>query len=134
MSIGGQFHSISVSGMALFARPIESTVGGIVVDLASAPIQPGHHELKIDVSIGGIEIYVPSYVQLTMDGGAVIGGYDVHEGLGWLERAERSMRRLLRLSNQVPANAPPAPTEPISIHCVIEGGIGGVDVYRLPPA
>lgn len=128
-----QYHSISLSGMSLFERPIESVVGGIVVDLASAPLAPGHHELHIDVSIGGIEIYVPSYVQLTMDGGASIGGVDVHDGLGWLERIERATRKLFRLSNQVPAHAPPPPDEPISIRCVINGGIGGIDIYRLPP-
>ena len=54
-----QFHSISHSGMAIFEHPIESVFGGVEIDLASAPIDPGSHELHIEMTIiGGVEIYV----------------------------------------------------------------------------
>ena len=134
MSIGGQFHSIAVSGMALFRRPIHSTVGGITIDLASAPLAPGVHELHIESAFGGVEVFVPSYVQLTVEGNRIIGGYDVHEGLGWIERAGAGLRRMFRLSNQIPRTVAPAPSEPITIRLVIDGVAGGLDVYRLAPA
>jgi len=44
--------------------PITSTIGGIEIDLASAPLEPGEHRLEIESTIGGIEIYVPRYVQI----------------------------------------------------------------------
>jgi len=96
------FHSISYAGMKIFDAPIESTIGGIEVDLASAPITPGEYRLELDATIGGIEIYLPSYVTFTIEGSAAIGGQDVHE-----------------------------PDKPISIHFVIDGGVGGLDIYRL---
>jgi hypothetical protein len=125
----GNYHSISAAGMKIFDHPIESTIGGIEVDLASAPIEPGEHRLEIEATIGGIEIYLPRYVQFTVEGGAAIGGQDIHNGLPIWTRVLQK----LRLSNKLPARAVPHPdpAKPISIHFVIEGGIGGLDIYRL---
>jgi hypothetical protein len=133
MSIGGQYHSISVSGMQLFRRPIQSTVGGITIDLASAPLVPGVHELRIESAFGGVEIYMPAYVQFTVEGGRIIGGYDVHDGLGWIERAESKLRRVFRMANQIPKRVAPAPVEPVTIRILLDGVAGGLDVYRLAP-
>ena len=131
----GQFHSISTSGMALFKHPIESVIGGIEIDLASAPLDPGEHRLEIDAAIGGVEIYLPSYVKFTVEGGAAIGGQDIHLGLPiWTRVLHRSMS-LFGITPKLPAHAVPNPdpTQPISIHFVIEGGVGGLDIYRLGP-
>ena len=122
-------HSISSSGMALFKYPIVSTIGGIEIDLASAPLDPGEHRLEIEATIGGIEIYVPRYVQFTVEGGAAIGGYDVHDGPGlWNKLVHK-----LRIPGAAPVRAVdnPDPSQPIAIHFVIDGGIGGIDIYRL---
>jgi hypothetical protein len=127
MNIGGQFHSISHSGMRIFDRPIESTVGGLVVDLASAQLAPGEHRMQIDAGVGGIEIYLPKYVTFTVEGGPTFGGYDVHDGPGlWTKLMHK-----LGLSKDIPAEAAPAPSEPVAVHFVIDGVIGGVDVYRV---
>ena len=88
-------HSISHSGMALFDTPIQSTFGGVVIDLASAPIEPGDHELHVEVTFGGIEIYLPKYVKFVVDGGAELGGQDVHEGHGFVNRVGRGLGRLV---------------------------------------
>ncbi len=124
-----QFHSISISGMALFDRPIHSMIGGLTIDLASAPLAAGQHRLELDVTVGGIEIYVPHYVQFTMEGGAVVGGYDVHDGGDLGTR----ILRWFRIPTQIPtrAVANPDPANPPRLHFVIDGGVGGVDVYRL---
>jgi hypothetical protein len=126
--------SIAHSGMSLFDRPIHSTLGGVAVDLASAPIAPGEHRLEIETMIGGIEIYVPEHVKFTIEGGALLGGFDVHEGLPWWTRLGSSMLRLVGARTKIPETAVPDanPDQPTTIHFVIEGGIGGVDVYRLP--
>ncbi|HEY1557229.1 MAG TPA: LiaF domain-containing protein [Kofleriaceae bacterium] len=122
--------------MALFDNPIVSTIGGIEIDLASAPIAPGAHRLQIEATIGGIEIYVPEHVKFTIEGGAIIGGYDVHEGLPWWTRLGSSMLKLVGARTKIPQHAVPNfnPDELTTIHFVIEGGIGGIDVYRLPAA
>jgi hypothetical protein len=129
----GQFHSISHSGMKLFDHPIESTIGGIEIDLASAPLTPGEHRMEIEATIGGIEIYLPSYVKFTVEGGAAIGGQDVHNGLPIWTRVLHKSMSLFRMQPKIPAHAvpDPDPSQPISIHFVIEGGVGGLDIYRL---
>jgi hypothetical protein len=126
-------HSISASGMKLFEQPISSTIGGLEIDLVSAPLAPGEHRLVIESTIGGIEIYLPRYVQFTVEGGATIGGFDVHDGPGTWNTLVQKLRHLVHLPESVPTHAVenPDPTQSISIHFVIDGGIGGIDIYRL---
>lgn len=133
MSIGGQFHSVSHSGMALFKEPIKSTVGGIVIDLASAPLSPGEHKLQIEAGIGGIEIYLPRYAKFVIEGGSAIGGQDVHDGVPVWDRMLERVKGWLKLSNQVPLHAVenPHPGEEIMIRIAIDGAVGGLDIYRI---
>jgi Cell wall-active antibiotics response 4TMS YvqF len=133
LGIGGQFHSISTSGMAIFDQPIEAMIGGVVVDLASAPIAPGEHRLEIDVTIGGIEIYLPRYVQFTVERSGGLGGQDIHEGLGLWERMTHKLRDALHLPSKIPAHAVenPDPSKPVKLVLAIDGTVGGVDIYRI---
>jgi|SRR5580698_4644096 hypothetical protein len=129
----GQLYSIANRGMGIFEKPIESLLGGLEIDLVSAPITPGTHRLEIEANVGGIEIYLPKYVKYTIEGGSVIGGEDVHDGFPFWERVGRKIAAFARMPSKIPdqAIANPTPDEPISIHLVIDGGIGGVDIYRL---
>ena len=126
-------HSISHSGMALFRAPIQSTFGGLVIDLASAPIDPGEHELRIESEFGGIEIYLPNHVMFTVEGGALFGGLDVHEGHGLWNRIGRALRRLVGLREAIPDHGAPSPdpARPTSIKLSIDGTFGGIDIYRI---
>jgi hypothetical protein len=125
------YHSISHAGMKIFEHPIESTIGGLEVDLASAPIDPGEHRLQLEATIGGIEIYLPSYVKFTVEGSAAIGGQDVHDGLPVWTRFGQRLGSVFGIKPKYPSRAVPNPGQPISIHFVIDGGIGGLDIYRI---
>jgi hypothetical protein len=129
----GVTHSIAANGMAIFQSPICSTIGGLVIDLASAPIEPGQHELQIETSIGGIEVYVPRHVTFTIEGGAALGGCDIHDGHGFWNTLGRRLGRLVGWNGPIPdqAVAPVDGAKPTSIKLVIAGGIGGVDIYRI---
>jgi Cell wall-active antibiotics response 4TMS YvqF len=129
----GQFHSISHSGMKLFEKPIESTIGGIVIDLASSPLSAGEHRLAISAGIGGVEIYLPRYAKFVVEGSAVIGGQDVHEGVPIWDRMLEKMKSWLQLPAQVPQHAVenPHPDQEILIRIAIDGAIGGLDIYRV---
>ncbi len=131
--IGGNFHSISHSGADIFKEPIRSGIGGMVVDLVSAPIPPGEHTLTIESGAGGIEIYLPRYAQFTVEGTRGLGGADVHEGLGFWSSLGHKIKDKLHLANQVPdhAVAPVDPAKPVKIKIHITHGIGGLDIYRL---
>jgi hypothetical protein len=132
-TVGGNTVSISHAGMSLFDKPISSTIGGITVDLASAPIAPGEHRLEIDAGVGGIEIYLPRYVEFTVEGSSAIGGQDVHDGLAIWDKLANKMRSLLHLPSAIPEHAVenPNPGQPVKIHFVIDGVVGGLDIYRI---
>ena len=68
-----------------------------------------------------------------VDGGPLIGGHDVHDGLGVIKTLEHKLRGTFGMSNQVPrASVPsPDPTRPTQIRFVIDSGIGGIDIYRI---
>jgi predicted membrane protein len=120
MGIGGQYHSIAHSGMALFDRPIRSLVGGTVIDLASAPLVPGEHRLEIETGLGGVEIYLPRYVRFVVESGD-LGGEEVHEGLPLWDR----------LFRRIKVAPPPGGDRPILIRISIDRVIGGLDIYRV---
>jgi predicted membrane protein len=101
-------YSIEHSGMAIFEHPIWSFIGGIKIDLTSAPITPGKHRLQLMTGIGGIEVLLPRHVKFILEGGSLIGGYDVHEATG---------------------DAGAEPSEPTTVRLVVGGFIGGIDVY-----
>ncbi len=131
-SFGGQNHSISTSGMMLFRQgPISSTVGGIELDLVSAPIDPGEYILEINASVGGVAIYLPRYVQFTIEGGSVFGGRDIHNGTEW-HKMQKKLRGMVALPDEPPAFALANHDErPVAIRFVLNVTFGGVDVFRL---
>ncbi len=132
--MGGQYYSISTSGVNLFQQgKISTGLGGITLDLASAPIPPGEYRLDIETMMGGVEIYLPRYVQFTIDGNSVMGGKNIHEGLDWWKSMTLKFQEVFRLPNQIPdhAVAPISQEQPVTIHFLINTGMGGVDIYRL---
>ena len=132
--IGGQAYSISHSGMQLFQQgKISTLMSGTVIDLVSAPIQPGEYRLEISVTMGGVEIFLPRYVQFTLEGSAIAGGRNIHEGPGVWETMKQKLRYIITLPDQPPdfAIAPSNPERPVRIHFVTHITMGGVDIYRL---
>jgi hypothetical protein len=118
-------HSISHSGMALFSVPIQSTIGGLVIDLAS--------ELRIETTVGGIEIYLPRHVTFLVNGSPMVGGQDVHDGHGFFNRLGRSLGGLFGWHSSIPDTAVPSPdpSKPTMIRISVDAGIGGIDIYRI---
>lgn len=132
--MGSQYYSISISGMMLFEQgPIKTGMGGVTIDLASAPIEPGEYTMQIETGMGGVEIYLPRYVQFTTDGGPAFGGVNLHEGLGVWKTLGHKIKDALHLPDQIPdhALADFDPERPVRIHFIIKTGMGGIDIYRL---
>lgn len=136
--IGGQAYSISQSGMQLFQQGrINTLMSSTVIDLVSAPIEPGEYFLEISVTMGGVEIFLPRYVEFTLEGSALAGGRKVHdayyEGPRVWEITREKLRYVVNLPEQPPdfAIATPNPEQPVRIHFVTHITMGGVDIYRL---
>lgn len=132
--LGGQFYSISRSGMLLFQQgAITSVLGGVTLDLVSAPIEPGEYILEINTTLGGVEIFLPRYVQFTLEDSSLLGGRNVHEGPEAWEIIKRKLQHEIPLPDQPPdfAFAPSTPERAVRIHFVINSTLGGIEVYRL---
>jgi hypothetical protein len=135
---GGQAYSIAHSGMQLFEQGrINTLMSSTVIDLVSAPIEPGEYRLEISVTMGGVEIFLPRYVQFTLEGSALAGGRNVHDGYYegpqvW-ETTRQKLRYVVNLPEQPPdfAIAVANPERAVRIHLVTHITMGGVDIYRL---
>lgn len=133
-TFSGQSYSIARSGMQLFERgSIKTLMSGTVIDLMSAPIEPGEYRLEISVTMGGVELFLPRSVQFTLVGSAIAGGRNVHEGPGVWETMKQNLRYVVTLPDQAPdfALAPSNPERPVRIHFVTHITMGGIDIYRL---
>ncbi|HVB21972.1 MAG TPA: DUF4342 domain-containing protein [Ktedonobacteraceae bacterium] len=136
--IGGQAYSIAHSGMQLFEQGrINTLMSSTVIDLVSAPIEPGEYRLNISVTMGGVEIFLPRSAQFTLEGSALAGGRKVHDGYYegphiW-ETVRQKLRYVVNLPEQPPdfAIAPANPERLVRIHFVTHITMGGVDIYRL---
>jgi hypothetical protein len=120
--------------MRLFEQgAIKTLMSGTLIDLVSAPIEPGEYRLEITVTMGGVEIFLPRSVQFTLEGSAIAGGRNVHEGPGVWETMKQKLRDLVTLPDQPPdfALAPSNPERPVRIHFVTHITMGGIDIYRL---
>ncbi len=132
--LSGQAYSSSHSGMMLFQQgPIHTFMSGTMIDLVSAPIEPGEYRLEINVTMGGVEIFLPRSVQFTLEGSSIAGGRNVHEGPGIWETMKQKLRYIVHLPEQPPdfALAPYNPERTVRIHFVTHIMMGGVDIYRL---
>jgi hypothetical protein len=133
-AFSGQSYSSAHSGMQLLRQgSIKTLMSGTVIDLVSAPIEPGEYRLDITVTMGGVELFLPRSVQFTLEGSAIAGGRTVHEGPGVWETMKQKLRYVVTLPDQPPdfALAPSNPERPVRIHFVTHITMGGIDIYRL---
>lgn len=132
-AFGGQLYSISFSGQSLFQQETPLVLaGGVILDLVSAPIEPGEYRLELHTGVGGVEIFLPHYAQCTIDGGSAIGGKDFHEGPQTWKHIRKKLHGKVNLPEQVPDFALAShESRPVTIHLTLKTGVGGVDIYRL---
>jgi len=133
-AFSGQSYSIAHSGMQLFEQgAIKTLMSRTVVDLVSAPIEPGEYRLDITVTMGGVELFLPHSVQFTLEGSAIAGGRNVHEGPGVWETMKQKLSYVVDLPDQPPdfVVALSNPERLVCIHFVTHITMGGIDIYRL---
>lgn len=130
--LGGQTHSISSQGLALFQQgPIISVLGDVEIDLASAPLPPGEYRLDISTFLGGIEIYLPRNAQYSINGTSIMGGKDIHQGPENWDRLTRSFQKIASLPAQAPEIGLMSQEQPVIIRLNLNHILGGVDIYQL---
>ena len=133
-AFSGQLYSIAHNGMQLFQQgTIKTRMSTTMIDLVSAPIEPGEYRLDITVTMGGVEIFLPRSVQFTLEGSAIAGGRNVHEGQEVWETMKQKLRDLVTLPDRPPdvALTPSNPERAVRIHFVTHVTMGSIDIYRL---
>lgn len=129
-----QLYSISHSGMFLFQQsPFVAVMGSIAIDLVSAPIEPGEYQLEVSATMGSVEVFLPHYVQFTVEGGVSMGGSNVHEGPGAWEVIKQKLRSQILLPDRPPdfAIAESNPERPVRLRFITHVTMGSVELYRL---
>jgi Cell wall-active antibiotics response LiaF, C-terminal len=129
-----QLYSISHSGMSVFQQgPFVAVMGSIMIDLVSAPLEPGEYQVEVSATMGSIEVFLPHYVQFTVEGGVSMGDNNVHEGPGAWEVIKQKLRTQILLPDQPPdyAIAQSNPERPVRIRFITHVTMGSVELYRL---
>jgi hypothetical protein len=129
-----QLYSISHSGMFVFQQgPFVAVMGSVMIDLVSAPIEPGEYQLEVSATMGSVEVFLPHYVQFTVEGGVSMGGSNVHEGPGAWEVIKQKLRPQILLPDQPPdfAIAESNLERPVRIRIITHITMAGVELYRL---
>ncbi len=129
-----QLYSISHSGMFVFQQgPYVAVMGSVMIDLVSAPIEPGEYTLEVSATMASVEVFLPHYVQFTVEGGVSMGGSNVHEGPGAREIIKQKLRSQILLGDQPPdfAIAESNPEGPVRIRFITHITMGSVELYRL---
>jgi len=132
--LGNEQHSISVSGPMLLQQGSFSGIfSNIIIDLASAPLPPGQYSIQLLCIFSNIEIYLPRYVQFTLDGAMLLGNKDMREGPQAWEKLLKNFRGKLNLPLYPPEPALTAYNyeEPTYVYFNVSGAFGNVNIYRL---
>ncbi len=129
-----QLYSVSHSGRFVFQQgPVVAVMGSIMIDLVSAPVESGDYQLELSATMGSIEVFLPHYVQFTVEGGVSMGGSNVHEGPGAWETIKQKLRTQIMLGDQPPdfAIAESNPELPVRIRFITHVTMGSIELYRL---
>jgi len=120
------------AGFLLSGEPILAALGAVVVDLVSAPLEPGEYRLNAAARMGGGEIYLPRCVRLEVEDRSAWGGSRVFEGTGHWARMREALRGVVDLPEEIPAHALEGFEErPVTLRLALNARMGGFGVYRL---
>jgi|GEM_PF-6933177 len=65
---------------ALTGEDFATVMGTLVIDLVSAPITPGTYDIRLTAIMGGIQIFLPAYVKVQLNGETFWGGKRIYHG------------------------------------------------------
>jgi hypothetical protein len=129
-----QTFSIATDGLELVTGDQLTTImGGLIMELVSAPIQPGIYTIRLTALMGDIRIFLPAYAKAELQGASFWGGKRIYRNNEfWYQ-----MRAAFAGSDvQVPATPPPwahaSYTEyPVTLRFIINTIMGRASVYQL---
>ena len=128
--------SIATDDLEAFTGDAFTTImGGLIMELVSAPIQPGTYNIRLMALMGGIQIFLPAYAQVELHGTSFLGGKRLYKrNEFWPQMREAFTGSNLQVPPTPPAWAHAAYTEyPVTLRFTINAIIGGASMYQLEP-
>lgn len=131
-----QTFSIARDGLEAFTGDEFTTImGGLVMELVSAPIQPGIYNIRLTTMMGGIQVFLPACAKVELLGTSFWGGKRLSKSSEFWPQ----MREAFAGSNvQMPAT-PPAwalasyAEYPVTLRFSINAIMGGANMFQLEP-
>jgi hypothetical protein len=114
---------------------LTTVMGGIAVDLISAPIEPGTYDIRFAAAMGGITMFLPACAEVQTGGRSFWGG----TRLRGAEQFWTEMRRVFATSSvRVPSTPPAWAIQPhdqraVTLRISANSLMGGIEIYQLEP-
>ena len=120
---------------ALTGEEFTTVMGALVIDLVSAPITPGTYHIRLNTVMGGIQIFLPAYAKVQLNGERFWGGNQVYRGDAfWQEMRKAFTNSIVHVPQTPPAWASASYEEyPVTLQLTISTAMGGAHIYQLAP-
>ena len=131
-----QIFSIATDELsALMHDELTTVMGSLVIDLVSAPIAPGTYPIRLNAMMGGIQIFLPAYAKVVLNGERFWGGTRIYRGDAfWQEMREAFAHSTIQIPSTPPAWASASHAEyPMTLQLTINTTMGGMHIYQLAP-
>lgn len=132
-----QTFSIATDDLSTLTRDEFTTVmGSLIIDLVSAPITPGTYHIRLNAVMGGIQIFLPAYAKVHLNGETLWGGKRVYRGEAfWKHMQQAVANTVIRMPTTTPAWVTAAYEDyPVTLQFTINTTMGGVHIYQLEPS
>lgn len=129
-----QTFSIATDDLSSLAHDEFTTVmGALVIDLVSAPITPGTYHIRLNAVMGGIQIFLPAYAKVQLNGESFWGGNRVYRGAAfWQGMRKAFANSIVAVPPTPPAWAAASYEEyPVTLQLTINTKMGGAHIYQL---
>lgn len=131
-----QTFSIARDGLEAFTGDQVTTVmGGLVMELVSAPIAPGVYHLELTAFMGGLQLFLPANANVELLGASFWGGKRLYRDQEFWRRLHEAFADSdVQLPATPPAWAHVAYAEnPVTLKLTVNAIMGGASVYQLEP-
>jgi hypothetical protein len=129
-----QTFSIATDDLSTLTGDEFTTImGSLVIDLVSAPITPGTYNIRLSAIMGGIQIFLPAYAKVQLNGETFWGGKRVfHVEAFWNEMQQAFANSNFQVSRTLPEWATASYEEyPVTLRFTINTTMGGAHLYQL---
>ena len=128
--------SITTDELSALTRDEFTTVmGALVIDLVSAPIPEGTYDIRLTAIMGGIQIFLPAYAKVQLNGETFWGGKRTYHGAAFSEEMRQAFANsTIHVPTTLPVWATASYEEyPVTLRFTINTTMGGAHIYQLEP-